>query len=200
MKTSDLTFYISSHTIVVVMEQLKDLVYWLGYFGITKERITPLAIGFGLLYYLLQKLIKEVKSDVDNTKLCVVEMRSIMKVKLKGISFEQAIKGYGEAKSPVVLKDEFKHFITDVGLDKQIEGKKEELIEWLKKQEPKTGIDAQDDIYDFVVSKEIEKYLDLTKYKENLYQKGKTAIDVEAIVGIYLFGVLIPELFPEKKK
>lgn len=174
--------------------------WFFNYFGITKERIVPLVLVSAVLYLLLRKLITDVKSDVDNTKLCVVEMRTIMKTKWKGLSFDQAIKGYGEAHSPVVLRDEFKHFITDVGLDKQIESKKNELLEWLKKQEPKTGIDAQDDIYDFVVSKEIDKYLDLTKYKENLYQKGKTVIDSEAIVGIYLFGVLIPELFPGKKK
>lgn len=177
-----------------------EIIKFLASYGFTRQNVAPLFLISVILYLLIKKAIDGVKSDVDNTKLCVVEMRSIMKLKLKGISFEQAVKGYGIANSPIVLKDEFRHFITDVGLDKQIEKKKDEFIKWLKKEEPKTGIDAQEDIYNFVVTKEIEKYVDLTEYKQNLYKNGKSSIDVEAILGIYLFGVLIPELFPEEKK
>lgn len=124
-----------------------------------------------------------------------------MKSKLTRVTFSHSIGRYGQAHSPIVLKNEFKELVTTPKLDEQIKNKNKDLLDWLKKRKPLTGLDAQDDIADFVISGEIEKYLDLKKYKQYLYEKGKTSEDANGILGVYLFGVLIPQLkLPDGKE
>lgn len=101
---------------------------------------------------------------------------------------------YGRSGSPIVLKDEYRPFIKQSGLDKQIEKHLPKLLQWLKQQKPPTGIDAQDKVASLVSSGKIEKYLDLTRYKQYLYKQGKTSKDVVGILTLYLFEVLIPKI------
>ena len=182
------------------MEYLNIIISILTYFGITKETIVPPLLIAVIFFFLIRTTVNKALKDLSQLNLCIVEIQTFLRSKYKNISFEQIINVYGQANSPIVLKDQYLPFITKVGLDKQIENKKSELIIWLRKQKPKTGIDAQDFIYNLVTTNEIENYLDLTAYKQNLYKNGKTAIDVEAILGIYLFGILIPTLFPPSTK
>lgn len=97
----------------------------------------------------------------------------------------------------MVLKDEFKQYVTKTSIETQVENKRGELINWLKEQKPDTGIDAQDRISNLVISGEIEKFLDLTQYKQYLYKKGKTLKDMHGILTVYLFEKLIPKIFSD---
>ncbi len=55
-------------------------------------------------------------------------------------------------------------------------------------------MDAQDFIADLVFSDLISTYIDLTKYKQNLYKKGKTSEDAKGILTVYLYEAIIPML------
>lgn len=180
--------------------QYNEIIKIAASYGFTLDKLLPLVVVSFFLYLAIRGTVKKVDDRVKDVEDCIIEIQTFVKNRFPKAILERTISQYGHANSPVILKEQFLPFITDVGLDKQIEDKKEGLIKWLKEQNPKTGIDAQEDIFNFVVSKEIDKYLDLIDYKQNLYIKGKTSNDVEAILGIYLFGILIPELFPEKKK
>lgn len=171
----------------------------------------PAVASSVVLYILLSgKLdVMEKKSDkkfekVDKRFNClekaIVEIQTILRTKWK-LCVEQPISvDFGQAHSPVVLRDEFLPYLTETGLDKQIEDKIEPLTKWLSDQNPKTGLDAQDVLTDFVVSERINEFLDLTNYKQDLYQKGKSIRDAYGILAVYLFGVLIPRIFPSAKE
>jgi len=144
--------------------------------------------------------IKTVGNRVIDIEGCVTEIQSCLKIKYPRLALQRTIPMYSQSASPIVLKDDFKIFITAPGMDKQIAEKKNELLEWLKGKNSETGLDAQDYIADLVSSDEIERFLDLSEYKNNLYQKGKTSEAASGILAVYLFQVLIPELhLPEKK-
>jgi hypothetical protein len=105
---------------------------------------------------------------------------------------------YGQSNSPMVLKDKYREFVTATGIDKQVSDQQNKLVKWLKSKHPATGLDAQDAITIFVVSGEIADYLDLTNFKNYLYEKGKTSDDAAGILTVYLFETLIPILqFPK---
>ncbi len=166
----------------------------------TSQNVSFAVIAF-FLYLAIRTSIDKVDGRVKDVEDCIIELQAIMRNKFPKLSFERSIAKYGQANSPIVLKDEFREFITKPELDKQIESKKNELFGWLKNKKPKTGLDAQDNVAFLVASGEIEKYLDLTKYKENLYLKGKTSEDAQGILGVYLFEILIPDLhLPDKDK
>lgn len=172
---------------------------FLASYGFTAKNIAPLIVLLAVFYFAISKTIgdtiRKVGDRVKDMEHCIIEIRSILKTKFPRISLEHSIASYGRANSPIVLKNEFRTFITESELDKQIKEKKTELLEWLKKQNPKTGLDAQDNIGNLVMTEdEIVKYLDLTEYRQNLYKKGKTSGDAIGILAVYLFEVLIPEL------
>lgn len=164
------------------------------------------AIVGGIFFIVKQcmKFIKEInkvakiETDVETTKRDTTfikgKVTTIEKLLTSMFSGTTFAKKYGIAHSPIVLKDELKRFITESNLDQQITEKEKDLVNWLKAQKPKTGLDAQEDIANLVVSNDILKYLDLTKYRQNLYQQGKTSEDALGILGVYLFEVLIPKL------
>ncbi len=176
------------------MDYLNLFISFLTYFGITKETIVPPLLVAGIFYLLIIKSVNKALKDLSQLNLCIVEIQTFLKSKYKNINFGQIINIYGQANSPIVLKDEFKHFITDTKLDKQIEENKPKLLKWLKTTKPATGIDAQQSIINFVESEEVDNYLNLVNYKQNLYLKGKTIIDANGILAVYLFEALIPEL------
>lgn len=171
---------------------------FLASYGFTLHNIAPLIVIASLLYIAIKKTIgsdiTNIGSRVKNMEHSMIEIQTMFKTKYPKLTLQHTISKYGEANSPIVLKPEFKTFITEPNLDKQIENKKSEPVEWLKKQKPKTGLDAQDDIGNFVTSDEVSKYLNLTEYKQNLYKKGKTSQDAIGILAIYLFEALIPKL------
>lgn len=179
-------------------DQVKD---FFASYGFTADNIAPLLVLGVILYVAINKglikgIKKQVKKILDRTKnieSCIIELQTIMRNDLSK-NIEQAIPRYGISTSPIVLKKQYRDFVTIPQLDKQIDDKKDELLTWLKSQEPKTGIDAQNYITGLVSSGNIEKYLDLTVYKQNLYQKGKVSRDASGILAVYLFEVLIPEL------
>jgi hypothetical protein len=169
--------------------------------------ITGATIALIFFIKFLHNLAKKI-GKIDHIEKDVHELENTAHyVKGKLTTIENLLKKlvipaakYGEANSPIVLKEEFKPLVNDSGLKKQIEEKKEKLVSWLKSEDPKTGLDAQDKITDFVVSGEIDKYLDLTAFKELLYKSGKSSTDFYAIISVYLFEILIPELFPSEQK
>ena len=139
----------------------------------------------------------EVGKRFNCLEKAIVEIQTILRTKWN-LCVEQPLSvDFGQVHSPIVLKDEFLPFIVDSGLKKQIDEKLEPLVEWLKSQSPKTGLDAQSQIIDFVVSEKISDYLDLTVYKQYLYQKGKSSRDAYGMLAVYLYGVLIPRVFPK---
>lgn len=174
-------------------------------YGFTLHNIAPLVVLAIVLYFLIRRdiktaikettgIIKDLANRIRHLEDCIIEIQTILKAKHTRLIFQNTILKYGQSNSPIVLKNEFKKFITDPKLDKQIDNKKSKLLDWLQKQHPKTGLDAQDDIAELVTSDEISKYLDLTKFRQNLYRNGKTSEDAIGILGVYLFEVLIPKL------
>jgi hypothetical protein len=146
--------------------------------------------------------IGELKKGVQVIERCIVEMQTVMKAKYSRLHFTHTITIYGQSHSPVKLKSEYKEFITTAKIDEQIKNKNAQLLKWLRSQKPRTGLDAQDDIIDLVVSGQISQYLDLDNFRQNLYKKGKTSEDANGILFVYLFEILIPqlELLEEKTK
>ncbi len=142
----------------------------------------------------LKKEINHLKDRMSDIENCIIEMQAILKNKYNLFFTRTVTNKYGQSNSPLSLKPQYKKFITDVGLDKQIEDQKDELVQWLKDKKPKSGLEAQDYIEILVISQEIEKYLDLVKYEQNLYEKGKTSEDAVGILTVYLYEVLIPQL------
>ena len=147
------------------IDQIKNTLLYLGF---SPDKITPLVIVALGLYFFITKNISKVKDRAEDIEKCIIEIQTSLRTKYK-MQFQQIIANkYGEAHSPMVLKNEFREFITEPKLDKQIKNKKKDLLKWLNKQKPQTGLDAQDDISNFVSSNEVTKYLDLTEYKQNL--------------------------------
>jgi hypothetical protein len=147
----------------------------------------------------LANSLNQINPVVVRLNSCVQELQSVMKNKYKKLAIlQETIDLYGIANSPIVLKEEFRDYIQSSGLANQIEEKKIELSNWLKKKKPTTGLDAQEILLDFVISDEVEKYLDTREFKRLLYESGKTLKDHYIILAIYLFETIIPEVISTK--
>lgn len=171
-----------------------DISSFLDYFGLTPHSLAPLVLVGIILYFFISKTINKVSDRVSDIEQCIIEIQTTLRTKYK-MQFQQNITSkYGVAHSPIVLRNEYRDYILKTKLDKQIKSREKELLEWLKEQKPKTGLDAQDDIGELVSSDVIAKYLDLTEYKQNLYKKGKTSEDAIGILAVYLYEILIPKL------
>lgn len=146
----------------------------------------------------LSTTVDTVRPVVTRLNSCVNELQSVLKNRYKNIQLvKETIEFYGVANSPIVLKDEFRPFIQESGIGSQIEEKKSKLVELVRIYTPATGLDAQNAIYDLVLSDKIDKVVDTTEFKKILYERGKTAKDYYLILAVYLFEAIIPELFPE---
>lgn len=165
-------------------------------------------IAFIKLIYTLgkqQESFSHLKDSVNNLSpvvgrlnSCVQEIQSVMKNKYKTLTLlKEPLDLYGVANSPIVLRDEYRHFLQESNLASQIEEKKQEIIELVKKKKPATGLDAQEVILDLVIADELEKILDTREFKKLLYQSGKTTKDYYLILAIYLFETIIPEVIKE---
>lgn len=166
--------------------------------------ITLVFVVIGFFIYLgsikqrflsLEKDVRKILSAVGGLNECVNEMQSSLRAKFRTLTFtKETISIYGEENSPIVLKEKFKPLVKKSGLEREIEDNKSKLTKWLESKKPETGLDAQNYIYEFVVSGEINKYIDTTTFKEYLYRNGKSSQDYEAILGVYLFEKIIPEV------
>lgn len=148
----------------------------------------------------LDESLQGLNYAVQNLNHAVIEIQTVLRERGQ-IDCQQKIVllQYGQAHSPLILKDEYRSYIENTGLGEQITQNTKKLLNWLQERKPKTGLDAQDAIFNLVISDEVAKYLDLTEYKEYLYQKGKTSVDAEGILILYLFEILIPQL-PKRKE
>lgn len=177
--------WLTNVTSTIVLGELKEKI-------VTKddleEKLGPIKKSIGGLARTTQKL-----------NLAVLEVQTVLETKYN-LTFKEQVEPFIQQLSPIVLKDTFRHFITDVELDKQIEKQMPKLIAWLKKQKPETGIDAQNKIDHLVFSGEIKKFINLTDYKQNLYEKGKMGSAVVGILAVYLYEVLIPKIIKTKSK
>lgn len=173
---------------------LSELLGFLQYYGFTPSSVAPLFVAGVVLYFFFMKGLQKIENRTDDIEKCIVEIESILSNKYR-IQFRQGIANkYGKSNSPVVLKKEYRDLIKETDLTAQVDHSLSLLISWLKDKKPKTGLDAQDYIFDLVVSGEIEKYIDLTNFKQHLYETGKTSEDAEGILTIYLFEKLIPKV------
>jgi len=163
------------------------------YLGLTPDKITPLLILAWLASIYIGRKFKPIKKAIESLNHCVLEIQ-ILLGKSRKFDFKQSISSFAQSMSPIILKKEFRPLVEGSGLADQINKKLPKLAEWLKKEKPTTGIDAQDKIDDLVLSGKIEEYLDLDEYKKYLYKNGKTSVDVLAILTIYLYEVLIPKV------
>jgi len=168
----------------------KQIIDFLAAYGFTPHNVAPLVVLAIGLYFFIKRDFKEVSrtiqyltNRVTTIEHCIIEIQTLFKAKFTNISFQHTIQKYGQTNSPIVLKNEFKKFITVPKLDIQIQKQKDALVAWILQKKPKTGLD------------------DLTAYKQNLYENGKTSEDAVGILGVYLFGILIPELdLPDGRK
>ncbi len=180
------------------MPTYNQIIDFLASYGFTLHNISPLIVLSIVLYFFISRSIKShinvTKNRVKNIEHCVIEMSTILKSKFPKLTLSHAISDYGQANSPIILRPEFKPFVVHSKLELQIKDKESTLLKWLKSEKPKTGLDAQDDIENFVVTDKVSKYLDLTEFKQYLYNKGKTSRDAVGILTVYLFEFLIPKL------
>lgn len=191
------------------MEYQQVIVGLLNYLGLTKEVVVPFLI-FGLIFYgliakrigigekKLKKVLKSLQKAVQSLNHAVIEIQDFLKYK-SDAKFEHKIESFAIDISPMVLKKEFEPLITTPGLGKQIEKQMPKLISWLKKENPKTGLDAQTLINYLVNSNKIKEFVDLTAYKQYVYERGRTLSDADAILVLYLYGVLIPKVIKTEK-
>jgi len=172
---------------------MSEIVGVLEYLGFTPDKVVPLLILAWLASIYVTRKFEPLEKAIQSLNHCIVEIQTLLR-KSRKFDFKQTIHPFATHISPIVLKNEFKPLVEKPGLDKQINKKLPELIEWLKKQKPTTGIDAQDKIDDFVLSGKVEDYLDLDEYKKYLYKKGRNSVDATAILAVYLYEVLIPKV------
>jgi hypothetical protein len=115
------------------------------------------ALGFGVFLvfqYLIKSAMKIDKIPTIETDVTALQkdatyikgkLSSIEKLLKTMVSGSQATNQiasrYGVAHSPVTLRDEFREYITDPKLDEQVKSKNKELLNWLKEQKPRTGLD-----------------------------------------------------------
>ena len=72
--------------------------------------------------------ISKLKTGVEAIERCIIEIQSTLKAKDTTLNFVHSIaSAYGDSHSPLVLKPEFKPFITEAKLDEQIASKKDKL-------------------------------------------------------------------------
>lgn len=154
-------------------------------------------ISFGVFKQKFETIgsdMKKVLKSVGGLNECVDEIQTILRNKYRSMTLtKETISIYGKANSPIVLRDEFRPYVKDSGLDQEIEKRKTKLVEWLKSKKPKTGLDAQSYILDLVYSDKIDEIIDTKKFKDFLYKKGKIPQDFYVILAIYLFEIIIPE-------
>lgn len=175
------------------IELAKALGFW------PLDKVLPLLLISFLFYLLISGKIDKLKERLVDLEKAVLEIQTLLRAKKMHI--QHAIAQYGVAHSPIVLKQEFKPFVVDSGLEKQVNNKIEELTEAIRQKKPTTGLDAQKYIENLVLSDEIEKYLDVKEFKQLLYTKGKTTDDYYGILIIYLFETIIPKLgIPDGEK
>jgi hypothetical protein len=154
----------------------------------------------------IPRIVNDIETLQKDTMFIKGKLTSIERLLKSIVSGSQATNQiankYGIAHSPISLKKEFKEYVLMPQLDKQITKRNKELLQWLQEQKPKTGLDAQDDITEFVISNAVSQYLDLTDFRQHLYKKGKTSQDANGILIVYLFEILIPQLdlADERKK
>lgn len=146
----------------------------------------------------LESSMSSVLISVQSLNSCVDELQTILRNRNKGMNFTKETIGiYGRAKSPIVLKDEFRELVQETGLQEQITQNKEALVRWLREKNPETGLDAQGYISDLIVTEEVDAFLDTKAFKEYLYEHGKSAQDYYGILMVYLFETIIPEVLRE---
>lgn len=142
-------------------------------------------------------MLTKVTEQLNN---CVNEMQVILKQKFD-LKFDQkTLNMYGSAHSPLVLREEFKPLIRETGLADEVRQQEKKLTAWLRAKKPQTGLDAQDEITQLVLTNEIEEYLDTRKLKDKIYQMGRSTEDYQAIVAIYLFETIIPKVIKSPLK
>lgn len=141
--------------------------------------------------------VSQMEKVINKLNNCMVEVQTFVKGKYEGSSFMEVLGMYGEANSPIVLRDEFRSYIQESGIAVQVEDNKTKLVNWLKRKKPLTGLDAQKLIIDLVISDKIEEYIDTTELKKLLYGSGKVIRDYYAIICIYLFETIIPEVIKD---
>lgn len=179
MSSKSIFKHITNVTSAIVLGDLKEKI-------VTKEDIKkdlkPIKKNIGILSEAVQKLnhaVVEIQKHLETT----TETKFTYKVDPFSISM-----------SPLRLKPEFRPFITKTGLAKQIKDKESELVSWLKSEKPKTGGDAQIFINRLIMTRGIEKFLDLTAYRQHVYEKGRMPTDGDAILALYLYEILIPQV------
>lgn len=175
-----------------LMPNYDQIQIFLKSYGFTQDNIAPLIVVAILLYLAIRREFDAAKKRIGSIEHCITEMQTALTTKWTTLSFQRTI--YGISNSPIVLREEFKEFVTEPKLDEQINRKSEELLNVIKAMNPETGLDAQRYIDYLVFSNEIGKYLDLKDYRQNLYNKGKTDQDAIGILAVYLYEQLIPML------
>lgn len=186
-----LTHMLQSFT-MKMMPTYTQVVSFFQSYGFTAENFAPLIVVAFILYVFIRRDFNSAKSRIASIEHCITELQTVLTTKWTSISFQRNL--YGISNSPIILREEFRKFITDPKLDEQISEKVDTLVNLLKKKKPETGLDAQGHIDYLVFSNEIHKYLDLKDYRQNLYKKGKTDQDAIGILAVYLYEILIPRL------
>lgn len=143
--------------------------------------------------------IKPLNKAIQSLNHAVIEIQDFIKDSAQK-TFEHRIEPFGFATSPIVLKNDFRHFVEKSDIAKQVKKKEKKLIKYLKDKKPETGLDAQKEINTLVTSAEIEKFIDLKNYKQYVYEHGKDSGAAMAILAVYLYETIIPSVIRETKK
>ena len=135
---------------------------------------------------------------IHKIELCITEIQTVLATKFK-FTFNHVVLDFGNAFSPIKLKDEYRRHIVEGKLDEQL--KKDEvlnrLIAWLAAKNPETGLDAQNYIMDLVLTTKINDYLSLKDFRKDIYEQGLTESAADAILALYLFEEVIPKVITD---
>lgn len=114
---------------------------------------------------------------------------------------------FGASHSPLQLKPEYKKIILESGIDKEIDKEiKQKIIDLAKQWKVRTELDAQKIIS--MISSGLQgtkntlvlrDQIDFSKIDKIAYEKGLTSSDVETIITLYLWEILIPEIMKNKQ-
>ena len=137
--------------------------------------------------------IKPLNKAIQSLNHAVIEIQDFIKDSAQK-TFEHRIEPFGYAMSPIVLKNDFRHFVEKSNIAKQIKEKEKELAKWLSDKKPDTGLDAQKEINALVTSTDIEKFIDLKNYKQYVYEHGKDSSAAMGILAVYLYEKIIPKV------
>ncbi len=161
---------------------MDSIINILNYFGITPDRLAPLAILGAIIFFVLNYSLKSFKATVNKIRDAIIEIQSIFKMQ----GLELTYKVLEAPGSPVRPTKVGADLIKTSGLEKILNENKEFLSVELKKILPPNyaDYDVQEKARDLLVSLSDNSLMN--PVKDYAYNQGTSAENILRVGGLWL--------------